>query len=328
MDAFAPFVRTLGRGPGRARSLSRAEAAEAFALVLTGEVDPHQIGAFLMLLRYRGEDPDEMTGLVEAARRSIGAGSGGVHGSPPDLDWPSYGSGRTRGAPWFLLAALALARAGHRILMHGTNEFTGGVTVEAALAALGIAPADDLADASRRLDRARFAYLPLDRLSPVLGHLIGLRRLLGLRSPVNTVGRLLDPGDASRAVDGVFHPAYVELHLAVAARLERRRLVVVKGGGGEAERAPGKRLAVHVHDLVSGQAALELAPLLAGSPPAEAPVEDAALVAAVWAGDAAPAWPVATVVGTVALALLALEPSLGADDADRRARAIWTDRAR
>ncbi len=104
--------------------------------------------------------------------------------------------------------------------------------------------------------------------------------------------------------------------------------MVVKGGGGEAERAPGKRLAVHVHDLVSGQAALELAPLLAGSSPAEAPVEDAALVAAVWAGDAAPVWPVATIVGTVALALLALEPGLGPDDADRRARAIWIDRAR
>ncbi len=337
MDAFAPFVRTLGRGPGRSRALTRAEAAEAFALVLRGEVDPHQVGAFLMLLRFRGEDPDEITGLVEAARTAIGAAGGGRRvegarpagpaGAPPDLDWPSYGSGRTRGAPWFLLAGLALAGAGHRILMHGTNEFTGGVTVEKALAALGIAPAADLADASRRLDRSRFAYLPLERLSPALGGLIGLRRLLGLRSPVNTVCRLLDPGNASRSVDGVFHPPYIDLHLAVADRLGRARLVVVKGGGGEAERAPAKRLAVHVHDRREGRTVLELPPLLAPVAAAETMVEDDSLLAAVWAGEAAPPNAVATVVGTVALGLLALDATLAPEEADRLAQEIWAGRS-
>ena len=69
---FAQFVATLGRGPGRSRALTRAEAREAFALVLHGAVDPVQLGAFLMLLRYRGEDADEITGLVEAARDAAG----------------------------------------------------------------------------------------------------------------------------------------------------------------------------------------------------------------------------------------------------------------
>src|SRR5262245_7967655 len=105
-------------------------------MALVGEVDPHQLGAFLMLLRYRGEDPDWIAGLVAAARAA--AGLGAAAGWPAaDLDWPSYGAGRTRGCPWFLLAALALARAGHRVLMHGSNEFSGGITVAAALAALG-----------------------------------------------------------------------------------------------------------------------------------------------------------------------------------------------
>ena len=60
---------------------------------------------------------------------------------PVDLDWPSYGSGRTRGAPWYLLAALALSRAGYRVLMHGSNEFTRGTTAEEGLDALGMRPA-------------------------------------------------------------------------------------------------------------------------------------------------------------------------------------------
>ncbi|HEX2940616.1 MAG TPA: anthranilate phosphoribosyltransferase, partial [Rhodopila sp.] len=56
---FAAYVSILGRGPGRSRALTRDEAADAFGLVLRGEVDPHQVGAFLMLLRYRGEDAEE-----------------------------------------------------------------------------------------------------------------------------------------------------------------------------------------------------------------------------------------------------------------------------
>ena len=68
---FAPYVRILGRGPGRSRALSREEAREAFGMVLRGETDPHQTGAFLMLLRYRGEDADGMAGLVDAARAHL-----------------------------------------------------------------------------------------------------------------------------------------------------------------------------------------------------------------------------------------------------------------
>src|ERR687893_915108 len=81
---FAAYVRTLGRGPGRSRALTREEAREALRMVLRGEADPHQVGAFLMLLRYRGEDPAEVAGLVEAARAAIGAGP--APGLPVDLD--------------------------------------------------------------------------------------------------------------------------------------------------------------------------------------------------------------------------------------------------
>ena len=209
---FARYVRTLGRGPGRSRALTRDEAREALAMVLRGEADPHQVGAFLMLLRYRGEDPEEVTGLALAAREAVGAGS--PEGSAPvDLDWPSYGAGRTRGAPWYLLAALALARTGRRVVMHGSNELSAGTPVPEALARLGLRPAADRAEALRQVDETGFAYLPLAAMSPDLARLLALRRLLGLRSPLNTVARLLDPFDAKAGVDGVFHPPYVALHL-------------------------------------------------------------------------------------------------------------------
>jgi anthranilate phosphoribosyltransferase len=294
--------------------LTREEAQDALSMVLQGEADPHQVGAFLMLLRYRGEDPAEMAGLVDAARAHMGAGL------PPDaaqvdLDWPSYGAGRTRGAPWFLLAALALARSGYRVLMHGTNEFSRTMTVQQGLEALGLRPATDRADAAAQLDRMGFAYLPLQALSPELDALLGLRRVLGLRSPLNTAARLLNPFDARAGVDGVFHPAYIALHLATADLLGRQRLVVVKGGGGEAERTPAKAVAAHWFDRSHGSGEATLPPL-----PAQA--ETDAGLAEVWHGDDGPGAAVA--VATIALGLLAMGKA--STDADARAAEVWRRR--
>jgi anthranilate phosphoribosyltransferase len=319
-DRFARFIATLGRGPGRSRALTRAEAREAFALVLAGEADPHQVGAFLMLLRYRGEDPEEVTGLVEAARASAGLPDAEL---AADLDWPSYGAGRTRGAPWFLLAALALAQSGVRVLMHGSNAFSGGISVEDALAALGLRPAENVTQVGQTLRVQRYAYLPIRYLAPSLERLLGLRHLFGLRSPVNTVARLLDPAAAPASVDGVFHPAYIDVHLGVAERMRRPRLLVLKGGGGEAERNPAKPIAAHLWQNANGRTELLLPPY---ADTLDEMSESAALLAAVWRGEAAAPRAVATVRATIAVALLAAGLTATPATADSDAEAIWAAR--
>ena len=335
-DRFAGFVATLGRGPGRSRALTREEARDAFGMALRGDADRAQVGAFLMLLRYRGEDPAEVTGLVEAARSEARLGRGAAGGAiaggfpPVDLDWPSYGAGRTRGAPWFLLAALALAQSGFRILMHGSNEFSGGLGVDRVLPALGLAPCTDAGCVAACLESGGFAYWPVASMAPAIGDFLAMRRLFGLRSPVNTVARLLDPADAAASVDGVFHPPYIALHLAVAVLLQRPALLALKGGGGEAERPPAKDTAVHLQ--ARGEAARELIlPALQPPGPRGDPSADtAALMLRVWhdRDGVEPDLGTArnTVVGTIAMALLALGRHTGSAHADEAARTIWRER--
>ncbi|WP_428392483.1 glycosyl transferase family protein [Lichenicoccus sp.] len=331
---FAVHVATLGRGPGRARALTREEAREAFGMVLRGEADPVQVGAFLMLLRYRGEDPDEITGLVEAAReaawlgRAVPGGSPGVTASfpPVDLDWPSYGAGRTRAAPWFLLSALALADSGWRVLMHGSNSFSGGIAVADALAALGRPVQTEAPAVHAALRDVGFAYWPVSAMAPAVDRLLELRRLFGLRSPVNTVARLLDPADARASVDGVFHPPYIALHLAVAERLHRPALLVLKGGGGEAERAPGKPVAAHLRRAAGDIHQLLLPALGPFARPGAAP-DTPARLAAIWRGEAEDEVAVRTVTGTIAMALLAMRQCDTPAEADLRAPRIWAARS-
>jgi anthranilate phosphoribosyltransferase len=319
---FASFVATLGRGPGRSRALTRDEAREAFGMVLRNEADPHQVGAFLMLLRFRGEDAQEITGMVEAVRHEAGLGGGDIGA---DLDWPSYGAGRTRGAPWFLLSALALARSGIRVLMHGSNDFSSGIAVEDAMAAIGLRPAAGLASAGAALASERFAYLPLRAMAPGLDRLLDMRRLFGLRSPVNTAARLLNPADAPCGVDGVFHPPYIAVHLGVAEVMGRHRLLVLKGGGGEAERVPLKPATASLWDSRDGRSDLSL-PAVDGLAAHPAANDTPGLFAAVWGGEAAPATPVATVQATIAMALLALDRAETPAGAMARAAVIWSQR--
>lgn len=324
---FAGFIATLGRGPGRSRALTREEARIAFGMVLRGDADPHQVGAFLMLLRLRGEDAEEITGMVEAARADMaqeGAALGwnelGVA-----LDWPSYGAGRTRGAPWFLLSALALARSGVTILMHGSNDFSSGIAVEDGLAAIEMRQAADMTSAAAALRANRFAYLPLRGLAPAMQRLLDMRRLFGLRSPVNTAARLLNPADAPFGVDGVFHPPYIDVHLGVAERMGRRRLLVLKGGGGEAERVPLKPAAAAVWDREAGRQELAL-PAVEGLRPHPPAADTPAGLAKVWSGEATPETPLATIRATIALALLAMGRADDPASAMGDAATIWAQR--
>lgn len=306
--SLAEQVRILGRGPGRSRSLTQEEAFDAMRRMLTGEAAPEAVGALLMLLRMKGETADEIAGLAAAARE-------GMPAVPAvDLDWPSYAAGRTRGAPWFLLAAQLVAGAGHRVLLHGWNG--DDPKIRAGLDRLGIAVARTPEAAARALDRDRIAYLPLETVHPALFGLLTLRQVLGLRSCVNTVCRMLNPGAAPASVQGVFHPSYRLLQADAAALLGWRNLTVIKGGGGEFERHPAKEIAGFG---LRGGLPWE------GSYPAlrdetrRLSGPDQALD---WTPDAATAFETQIITGTAALAL----DTLGVSASARVAQGLWADR--
>ena len=63
---FAQYIRILGKGKNGSRSLTREEAFQSMKLILAGEVEPMQLGAFLIVLRVKEEVPEEMAGFIDA----------------------------------------------------------------------------------------------------------------------------------------------------------------------------------------------------------------------------------------------------------------------
>ncbi|WP_321389121.1 glycosyl transferase family protein [Emcibacter sp.] len=243
-EDFAEFIRTLGRGPTKSRHLTREEAREAFAGALSGEMADLQIGALLLLLRYRSEDAAELAGIVEAIRSSLDMAP--ITDYQDLIDWPSYSAGKSRGLPWFLLSAKLLSENGHKVFMHGYNShLENGIPTGDCLDVIGEKACVSLAVASDKLARDNFAFLPLRHFCPRILEFLQMRNLLGVRSIINTAVRLINPLHADTLFLGIFHPAYINLNREAAQILEQPRLGVIKGGGGEAERTPFKPIALY-----------------------------------------------------------------------------------
>jgi anthranilate phosphoribosyltransferase len=320
--AFAKFVRILGRGKTLTRSLTMAEAEEAMAMILAGQALPEQIGAFLMLLRVKEESPDEIAGFVRAARARLAAPAIKV-----DLDWSSY-AGKKRQLPWFLLAALRLASAGWRVMMQGGEGHTEGrLYTSTALRALGLSSDADLGAAARRLERENFAYVTLDRLSPEIEDMLGLKPILGLRSCVNSFARMLNPLAAPVMLQGVFHPAYMALHRDAGRLLGQPVLAVFRGEGGEIERRPSKPC--EVFTLREGAYSEARWPVVLVEPRQEPDdAMDLPRLGAVWRGDVVDAYADAAVAGTIAIALQALGAAVDIASAEAMADDLWRSRDR
>jgi anthranilate phosphoribosyltransferase len=321
---FARFIAILGRGKSLTRALTLAEAETAMAMILAGEARPEQIGAFLMLLRVKEETGAEIAGFVRAVRASLPA--------PPiraDLDWPSY-AGKRRRLPYFLLAALTIAGAGWRVAMHGLEGHTiGRLYTRAALARLGLPIAATFDEAASQLSARNFAFLPLEAFSPRLADLFALRPILGLRSPVHTLARMVNPFDARASLQSVFHPGYMAIHRDAALLIGPPRMTVLRGEGGEAERRPGKPCeTLTVEDGVAGEA--RWPPLIADPHAATEEPLDLDRLAALWRGEAEDETALAAIVGTIALALTTLGAAPDPANAIARAQALWRarDRAR
>jgi anthranilate phosphoribosyltransferase len=319
---FAEVIRTIGRGETLSRPLTESEAESAMTMILAGQVEPVQLGAFLLLLRYRKETPPELAGFVRATRQRLRQ----MPAAEVDLDWPSYAD-RHKQLPYFVLSALLLAVNGVRVAMHGIDG-VGDATTPKVLRALGLEPAVDTRAAESQLRERLLTYLPLRLICPEMQKLFDLRPILGVRSPANSLCRELNPAAAPYQLQGVFHPTYLPSHSETARLLGQPHAAIFKGGGGEIQRNPDKSCRVAtVENGTIGEEIWEAMPSTERHPWREEPA-DPRRVAVLWRGELAAPSPEAAVIGTAAIALKLLGRAATQAEAADTARRLWQDRPR
>lgn len=316
---FAQFVRIVGKGKNGARSLSYDEAYQAFSMILKDEVMDVQLGAFLMLLRVKEESVDELAGFVQATKDQLILKPIDV-----DLDWSSY-AGKRKHYPWYLLAALTLAKNGYKIVMHGAAGHTlNRVYTEQVLEFFDypICHSDD--EVEQQLQLRHFAYIPLAAFAPILSDLISLRNVMGLRSPIHTLARLINPFNAKATLQSIFHPAYRSSHQQAALQLGYQNSVVIKGEGGEFERNPDAKTLIC--GIQAGQLYEHELPKLT---PDRSPTEeelDLDQFKKIWLGQQTHEYGVLAVTETIGIALYAMGVTASYEAAMIQAQELWENR--
>ena len=318
---FAQYVRILGKGKKGSRPLTQEEAYHAMKMILADEVLPVQLGAFLMLMRVKEETPEELAGFVLAARESCNLSS---DNKLVDLDWSSY-AGKRRHLPWFLLSALLLADNGIRVFMHGAGGHSAGrLYTKNMLKYLGLEYASSIEQAKQQLERQRFSYLSLEHFCPKLHEIIELRPILGLRSPVHTLVRLLNPFNAHYSIQGIFHPGYRPVHQQAAALLKQPHAAVLKGEGGETERNPDMDCLVQsVHNSVLCD---ENWPALFLRRHVKSEELDPRQLAFIWQGSIEDEFAESSIIGTAAIALKLLGKANTQQEAHQLSTDYWLNR--
>ena len=319
--AFAQYVRILGKGRNGSRGLTADEAYESMRMIMSDEVEPIQLGAYLMLMRVKEETPEEVAAAVRAIREHLE-----LPANLPkvDLDWSSY-AGKKRILPWYILATLLMAENGIRIFMHGASGHTAGrLYTKDVLPQLGVPVAKSLEEAARQIEESNFSYIDLEYLNPKLHQIIELRPLLGLRSPVHTIARMLNPFNAPNVMQGIFHPGYRPTHQEAGVLLDIPHMTVIKGEGGEIERNPDQEVLLQcVHE---GKMHDEEWPAMFAKRHVRPDEMNVADLAAVWRGDMEDEYGEAAVIGTVAIALYTMGKAKDREEAEAQARSMWVSR--
>lgn len=319
---FAEFIKILGKGKKGSRPLTQDEAYRAMSLVLTDQVEAIQLGAFLMLMRVKEETSEELAGFVQAARKSFIIPN---HSLQVDLDWSSY-AGKRRHLPWFLLSTRLLAENDVRILMHGAGGHTEGrIYTHNVLKHLNLPCAKNIKQALLQIEESNFSYLSLEHFCPKLFEMINLRPLMGLRSPVHTLVRLLNPLNASHAIQGIFHPSYRQVHQKAALLLNQPSMAVLKGEGGETERNPDMNCLVQ--SVKNNELIEEQWPALFSRRHVKSENLDPQQLAQLWQGEINDEFAEATIIGTTAVALKLIGKENSQQKAHKLATHYWLNRS-
>ncbi|MCA6064141.1 glycosyl transferase family protein [Thalassolituus marinus] len=310
---LADYVRILARGKNGSRSMTFEEARFTMQHMLSGDALPEQIGAIFMLMRVKEESPEELAGFAAAINELW------PENLNADLIWPSY-AGKRRQPFWCFLSMVLLQQMGYRILVHGTEAHTAGrLYLHEVFSAFGL---EHLSEAQQFNTSTGLAYLPCSAINPGLQQWLGLKSVLGVRSPINTVMKTIAPAGIP-SVQGVFHPGYAPVH-AQAAAINQRECVVIKGEGGEFEVNPERTCKAQL--CISG----ELSELSIANKTSHyedkfsEPTIDA--LKQVWRGESADDYALEAILNTAALALCIIKRNNDVDANRLAAEQAWSER--
>ncbi|MBF0161242.1 MAG: anthranilate phosphoribosyltransferase [Magnetococcales bacterium] len=208
--------------------LTQAQACSVMEQIMSGLATDAQVGAYLVALRMKGENIDEITGSAQAMRAKA------LTVTLPGTVVDTCGTGGDASGTFNIstTAALLVAAQGVVVAKHGNRALSSQCGSADLLAALGVNIDVALPVVRRCLTEGNIGFLFAPHFHSAMRHVAGARRELAVRTLFNLLGPLTNPANASYQLVGLFAAHWLKPVAEVLGRLGVRHALVVHGTDG------------------------------------------------------------------------------------------------
>nr|QKY15327.1 anthranilate phosphoribosyltransferase (TRPD) [Polytomella parva] len=207
-------------------NLQEIEAEEALHGLLEN-FSPEQAAAFLVLLRAKGETPEEISGLAKAMLRKAII----VDNCRNVVDIVGTGGDGIGSVNISTGAAILAAAAGAKVAKHGNRSVSSLCGSADVLEKLGVAIDLGPESVRRCVNQVGVGFMMAPRYHPAMRAIRPVRAALKVRTAFNILGPLLNPAKASFGLIGVYDPKVAPLVADALKRMGMRRALVVHSEG-------------------------------------------------------------------------------------------------
>ena len=230
------YLQKIATGPELSKDLSREEAKNAAAEILSGDADPVQAGIFLIALRMKRETMPENLGVLDSL---LAYPHRAVSKTPEVLDLADPYDGFTRGMPAAPFLPTVLAACGVPTVSNGAESVgpkygaTHRKVLQAAGATVNLKPeeaAEQISDPD-----VGWAFVDQRVACPALHALVDLRARIVKRPCLTTLEVLLGSVrglNKTHLVTGYVHKPYPPIYTALARASGYDSAAIVRGVEG------------------------------------------------------------------------------------------------
>ncbi|MET1255963.1 anthranilate phosphoribosyltransferase [Aliikangiella maris] len=187
------------------QDLTQQESADLFTQLISGNVDPILISAYLVALKLKGEKPSEVAGAAAALRQNANP-----FNKPNYFTADSCGTGGSGKHTINISTAVAILAATFDLKMvkHGNRSISSKCGSADVLEQLGVKIDMSPTIARRCLDEVGVTFLFAPLYHTAVKHVMPVRNTLKTRTIFNLLGPLINPANPEFQLMGVYSPEY------------------------------------------------------------------------------------------------------------------------
>ena len=210
------------------KSLKQEEARDVMVNIMSGEYDDAMIAGFLIALRAKGENSEEIAGFVQAMREKMTS----IPISSDAIDMCGTGGDASGTFNISTAASFVVAGAGVKVAKHGNRSMTSRSGSADVLEALGVDIALSAEQVAECIETIGLGFMFAPSLHPAMKYVMGVRKSLAIRTVFNILGPLCNPAGIKRQVIGIFDEKLTERMAEVLKLLGAKHAMIVHGNDG------------------------------------------------------------------------------------------------